>query len=767
MKKIVTLLFFSMLCSTLMAVSSPYPVDADTLHLWNFDAQANGVVLDISAINPKNLNLVNGAFLEVDQVGFGKSLNTYDGEAVNQVYAGDDVNPVLISELTGSDGAFTFEAIVKPAVAQNAIGHHMEIICLEDDDSAAGERGFQFRINNNGMLRFQTLAGIVVSFDASISFTADQWYHVAVAYNGQENTADNLKLYWTELGSGTSAQVVGSYQLDEDLKSDVSSFFCVGNELRPTGGYTENFEGLIDEVRISSVGRSADDMIFRSSVPWPKNPVPAAAEKLATLDAISDLQWDTAEVANVTSHYLYFWKDEPNYIGAAPIVVTDLTDPITVVLPVILESDSLYFWRVDESVNNSAPGDAATVTGPVWVFETPPSVPVIRAEPESVRVIATEPADIICEFTSLSEPTVQWFKVGSASPLSNGSDLAISLLQDGYTYTATLHFATPDVTDEGEYYCEITNDADKVSSSNAFIIVKRLLVQYDFESSLAPTAGEADAPTGSGKSLAGLAEPNEPDAVSVALAYETGFDGVGQAVVVGTNEYIDFTVEGYPKAGTVDGGLGLGMDAGTLVCWVKPVSAVADGILFQNFNDGYSTGFNLNITENDTRIYVRNDNNTQFALTYGVTDRPGWDMFDGNWHMLAFTWEIAQPCSVYIDGQPAGISNASLNAIFAPWQHAVLIGAGRQTSNRQFLQPEFATSVDCLRIYNYRLDEESNDVFAQEYLDATGVVPCIEINFDGVQYNFDNTGSSYCQVDLADFAAFAAAWMNSGLFDGQ
>ncbi len=764
MKKLVTLLLSCMLCSSTFAASSPYPVDSDTLHLWHFDALANGTVLDMVESNPKNLTPANGLTLTDSQAGFGNAVNTYDGDAVSQVYIGDYANKILISELSGTDGAFTFEAIVKPMVAQDAVPHHMEILTLEDDD-ANTERGFQFRINDNGQLRFQTIAGIIVSFDATISFTADTWYHVAVTYNGQENTADNIKLYWTEIGSATSAQEVGSYQLTEDLKSDVSSFFCVGNELRANGGFTENFEGLVDEVRISSIARSADDMLPISSIPWANNPAPVPGEKLETMDAISELQWNTAELDNVSQHYLYICKDEPNFVDITPVTVTDLTDPITESLPISLESDSLYFWRVDESISNSAPTDAATVTGPIWVFETPPSIPIILNAPESLRVFDSEAAaSLACKFSSLSEPTVQWYKVGDTNPLSAGGNISISISQDGSTYTSTLQIATPSISDEGEYYCEITNSADTVSSDNAYLIIKRLLAQYDFENTLAPTAGEADAPTGIGKSMAGLVDPNELQAADITLDFETGFDSLGQAVVIDADEFIDFSTEGYPKAGAVDGGLGLGMDAGTFVCWIKPTSI---GILYQNFNDGNASGISASLeADSSARIYVRSENNHNVEIL-GKPDRPEYDIFDGNWHMFAFTWEAGKTSTVYVDGQPVASGSTANNTPFAQWQYSVLLGAGRQTANRQFLQPEFAASVDYLRIYNYKLDEETNDVFAQEYLDATGIVPCLNVNFDGVQYNFDNSGSSYCRIDLADFAVFAASWLDDGLFDAQ
>lgn len=87
------------------------------------------------------------------------------------------------------------------------------------------------------------------------------WYHVAVTYNGSENTADNLKLYWTELSHGPSeAAELGSFQMTNDLGSaaagaTIEADFTIGNEGRDAPG--ESFQGLIDEVHISDLARAA------------------------------------------------------------------------------------------------------------------------------------------------------------------------------------------------------------------------------------------------------------------------------------------------------------------------------------------------------------------------------------------------------------------------------------------------------------------------------------------------------------------------------
>ncbi len=58
-------------------------------------------------------------------------------------------------------------------------------------------------------------------------------------------------------------------------------------------------------------------------------------------------------------------------------------------------------------------------------------------------------------------------------------------------------------------------------------------------------------------------------------------------------------------------------------------------------------------------------------------------------------------------------------------------------------------------------------MFAQEYLSITGIQPCTNPAFTANTYNYDNTGLSYCKVDLADFAVFAQNWLESGLYTGQ
>ena len=98
------------------------------------------------------------------------------------------------------------------------------------------------------------------------------WYHVAVTYNGAENTADNLRIYWTAMDAArTSANMLLSTTLTNDLPQAAIDF-AIGNSGRTPNN---NFLGDIDEVRISDVARGADQMMF--AVPEPSTFVLGAA----------------------------------------------------------------------------------------------------------------------------------------------------------------------------------------------------------------------------------------------------------------------------------------------------------------------------------------------------------------------------------------------------------------------------------------------------------------------------------------------------------
>ncbi|MEO5914548.1 MAG: histidine kinase [Luteolibacter sp.] len=264
---------------------SPYQPDGATLHLWHFDEKevpfmdwgSNrkplwGLLLGASASKP-SLEGFGTA------VGFAWSKDNEPGTTLPygpillakpelDAGPGDNVTPPF--QVMGGDGAFTMEAIVKLDMLPSASpGLAADIITLDDD--AQENRVFLFRIEKPGFLSFVPIFGDAVRGGglASIPKTGPHainttdWFHVAVTYDGNENSANNLKFYWTRLGAaGEVANPIGTGTLSADLRREMGDF-AIGNSGKVNQkGPFEFFPGDIDEVRISSVARQPYDFFF-------------------------------------------------------------------------------------------------------------------------------------------------------------------------------------------------------------------------------------------------------------------------------------------------------------------------------------------------------------------------------------------------------------------------------------------------------------------------------------------------------------------------
>lgn len=267
---------------------TPYEADEATLHLWHLDEP--GPPFHDSGSSPTPLlGLFNGATPSQPSVGgFGKSVS-FAYTPGNEPDAVLPYGPILLAKpflesgsrdnvdppfpVMGDDGSFTIEAIVKlDVLPADSPGHAADIVTMDEDSQE--NRVFLFRIEKPGFLSFLPisrnsvrgggLATIPTGGDHAIN-TKD-WFHVAVTYTGNENVADNLKLYWTRLGDGLeSANLIGRGTLSADLSRELGDF-AIGNSGKYNGlGPFEFFPGCIDEVRISSIARHPHDFFFVGS----------------------------------------------------------------------------------------------------------------------------------------------------------------------------------------------------------------------------------------------------------------------------------------------------------------------------------------------------------------------------------------------------------------------------------------------------------------------------------------------------------------------
>lgn len=286
-------------------IVAPYTPDLFTLHLWHLNEPAAPLAdavtpgLELRALE-HGATLGNESFIAGKK--FGTALGTYVGNpAVPPGCAGQaaglsarplqnhgEIDAAL--NYAGADGAFTYEAIVRvdfdpaanfgPEGWGNGRSLFMQLLCADAAENV--DRVFQFRLvpigslnrNTQPLLEFINLnqGRQEQSFTAAIptngpdAIRAGNWYHVAVSYNGQPDQPHNLRFYWTRLETRrTAANLIGTGRMTMSLPAGGHPAFTIGQTGRPgpeAAAARDNFVGLLDEVRLSSVARSASEMLF-------------------------------------------------------------------------------------------------------------------------------------------------------------------------------------------------------------------------------------------------------------------------------------------------------------------------------------------------------------------------------------------------------------------------------------------------------------------------------------------------------------------------
>lgn len=601
---------------------------------------------------------------------------------------------------------------------------------------------------------------------------ASTWYYIWIVVNNSANTY-SVYVKTTEADATVADRVAQDFAFrtigTTNPDGALDRFLTVANYgSNITAGTRMHFDDM--EVRLG------EDLSLPTNLkaydPDPANKATMVGELIGTTGKVDvTLNWKAGPDPDfetsglpfnpaIKKHYVYLSKDQtvsatdPNIYYTAAVDQVSATDPNAYYVPdPPLSAGGEYLWRIEEGLDDGeggayVPGEPNNIMGSIWTFETRSSLPVILTQPVSTRVILGETADpaFTISVSSTTPENYQWFYSADATI---GGDTEVG------DDDATLTISSAVVADQGYYYCRVANDATvsgggsspDVYSNVVHLVVGRLVAEYKFENSLADASGEGND--------GNEADPNQPT-----YGNTDPFDGF-YAVFNGTSQYADFGTSGYPKAGPLTNGVGGGMDAATILCWVRPTKS---GVLLANYNDGTTTGFGFSIeTNQDARINARGES-VEIATVQGQPDRPEYDILDGQWHMLAVRWDVQTPlCAVYVDGQWV-VADTSMGTpgLYAAWQRGVIFGASRNATDRGILQNFYGGDLDNLRVYNYPL---TPDQIAQEYLDATGIQPCVNMTFTGYTYNFDNTGTSYCRIDLTDFAEFVeSGWMKSGLY---
>jgi len=486
---------------------------------------------------------------------------------------------------------------------------------------------------------------------------------------------------------------------------------------------------------------------------------------------------------DIVDEYIFMVEadaSDPNllYIGNTGIDPGTDDPNSSFLLSTPLPVNTAYNWAVVEAMEGYeqtlTPGvstlldvEPNNIIGPTWILQTRTTTPVIDTQPVSTRFgLNDASAQFTVDVNPGYNPVYQWFySVDAVIDDPGDIELSSALGGDTDTLTITNHNKAYQV----YYYCRVSNDytvtgggtEPDVYSDIVSLVVERKVAEYLFDGDLADS--------GDGNNGVGVGSPT----------FAAGVDGGSALSLNGSTQYVEIGDsadpntfnKAFPRADlftNVAGGAGTeigaggGLDIGSISCWVKLDATVSDQVspILANGNAGWPhTEFKLEIPTDSA-----GDNTNLRTLIWGddevltmVDVNPIWaDPFsmggDGQWHLLTAAWNrSAGTMKAYLDGNLLATWGADPSE-YSVWDNTMTIGFDGTNY--------FGGLIDNLSVYNYELTAE--DIVGQYYA-VTGEPGCI-YEFDGSNHNSNQLGSSYCRIDLADFADIALNWLNNGFY---
>jgi hypothetical protein len=468
-----------------------------------------------------------------------------------------------------------------------------------------------------------------------------------------------------------------------------------------------------DEICIAST--YADAVRFYNFAKRAQTPTPADGAVDITGAPGVTLSWTAGTGVTPTGYKVYFSTvlDEVLTEDAAAYQGTTTSTSLAIGS---INTDSMYYWSVTETAE---PND---IPGVVWMFETNKTFPIVVSQPVSQQVFANENVSFTFTVNSVSDVFYQWFDAnGQLTDSGNISG----------TQTATLVITGAQVSNEGNYYCQATNNAGMITSNTVRLMISRLVGYWNLNQ---PAGSD---PNVAWQDLSGSANDLQPVlTVPASFTWTAGADGTPNGSLVFDGQF----ALGTKKLDGTMNDIPVGNESYTILVWFKTTPKIQGVIGWGNY--GSYNQCNAIAMYPENQVMIKNywwDNDMDISRGYSLVDNA--------WHQVIVTYTGTTRVG-YIDGIQAATNNPAPHNV--PNSTHFLIGKANDTNPTYEL---FAGAIDEVKVYNYALTK--NEV-ALSYTDFVGGNLCVY----PPAYDLTND----CRVDLDDFAVLAGQWLNCGLF---
>jgi hypothetical protein len=473
------------------------------------------------------------------------------------------------------------------------------------------------------------------------------------------------------------------------------------------GGRTAQF----DEICIAST--YADAVRFYNYAARTQNPVPADGAEDVTGGTGIILSWDAGTVAP-SGYKVYFSAVLDDVLAANDAAYQGTTAAPNLAIGSI-NTDTVYYWSVTSIVE---PND---VPGVVWMFETNKTFPVVVHQPVSQSVFAGDNVSFTFDVISETEAFYQWFD--ASGPLADDGNIS-------GTQTATLTIAAAQLVNEGEYYCEVVNNAGLITSQTARLRINRLVGYWNFDQ---PVGSD---PNVAWQDLSGTDNHLEPKfAPPAGYTWAEGADGTANGALVFDGQFALGTMR---EDGLMNA-IPVGNEPYTILAWFK-ATPKNQGVIGWGSYGAYNQ-CNAIAMYADAPAMIKNywwDNDMSISRGYSLVDNV--------WHQVVVTYNGTTRVG-YIDGIQAAVDNPAPHNV--PSSVNFLIG---KTNASNLTAEFFVGAIDEVKVYNYALTKIN---VAKSYTDIRGGDLCV------YPPAYDLTGD--CRVNLDDLALLAAEWLDCGL----